>query len=930
VNHYCIIEDTMQLTTEEYNKIKADLKAEIVVEISGLKTNELPTVTAVADNHLFVIADKDSGKAYQATERQLKDAIAVNADFRSAVPTTVPTNAKDGTVYYPTVPGTYTNFKDQTNTALPFASTDGLTYFIYNGTFWTKVASSTNLANYTLKTDTKMIADGQQDAVSTPIIDKAAQSTSVGFLSKTDGHLVTAAEDGNTTNWLSTDFIPVNDLTTVEWNNVNMVAYNGALFVFYNAAKVFISHYSPVPTTPQQIIKVSDRQAGAKFVRCSGRHVGADPFHVYSTIQIRSDAVDGLPAVLTTVSNRPARDYALEPLFSAYLNTSGVYTANTSYRSTDYIPVVTNQEINYTGVAGTASVPVCYYDANKVFVAPAPLAVNKTYTAQKLNVPTGVVFVRMCSRANAGDVYNFKVSFFPTDPKLVTTVQTNTDNIASLFASINNFYTMKDFSTGLFTGNYLDLNGQPAASGVYAMTDFITVKTGYPMSYKGFAGPTVCPVAYYNSSKAFIVSGLLAADYQATPANLIVPNNAAIAYVRMCARINTGDVLAFTIGTPATSTGGGGGTAPSPLYLMPTVGYGKQGELFRLYPFGVIAKNPNDLSNSADVIWSVDNSGNDFWEMTPGASDDNINVQLSTRDYFDTKIDCGTMQLKVTHTTRSPAAPINIINIGDSVTEGSGSNTNPTDGAWTNEFSRRLTGVGAAIPSTPSPAALNLANIYFRGTLGSLTIKHEGRSGWSTQDYLTQSSNNAFWNPATSKFDLAYYLSHNNFNAAQTTGGVDATGSNLVLYIFLGWNDTRNYGVDQAMNYMNQLLDIIHTSHPACSIKLLGLTRPPAIYMRAGGRINNSAHTAMYEQVIPLAKNWQTIANARSTYVEFVPQAPFFNPLECFATASHKLHNRSATSVNYLTDYVHPNNQGHGQIADIAFMNFLYNYCRAS
>jgi lysophospholipase L1-like esterase len=230
---------------------------------------------------------------------------------------------------------------------------------------------------------------------------------------------------------------------------------------------------------------------------------------------------------------------------------------------------------------------------------------------------------------------------------------------------------------------------------------------------------------------------------------------------------------------------------------------------------------------------------------------------------------------------------------------------------------------------------LALTNIYFRGTLGSLTIKHEGRGSWSLYNYLYNASfsvnTNAFWNPGTSKFDLAYYLSQNNFNAAQTANGVDATGSNLVIYLMIGWNDigASGYGVDQAGIYLNQMLDIIHTSHPNCKIKLLGLTQPASTFIRSGAATNSSKYW-MNDKIVPLAKKWQSVADARSAYVEFIPNAPFFNPLECFVTISKKLHNRSNTNVNYVNELPHPNDQGYGQIADVAFMNFLYNYCRAT
>jgi len=126
--------------------------------ISGVKTNELPAVVSVTDQHLFMVADKTTGFAYKATEEQVKEAIAVNTDFKTAVPTTVPVTPSDGTVYLPMVSGTYTNFKDQANASLVVADTDAFPYFLYNGTYWTKRTSAADLTLYA--TDAELAAVG--------------------------------------------------------------------------------------------------------------------------------------------------------------------------------------------------------------------------------------------------------------------------------------------------------------------------------------------------------------------------------------------------------------------------------------------------------------------------------------------------------------------------------------------------------------------------------------------------------------------------------------------------------------------------------------------------------------------------------------------------------------------------------------------------
>lgn len=66
----------------------------------------------------------------------------------TATTTTVPSNPVNGDYYITLGAGTYTNFKDSTNTAIVVSSTDNFAYLVYNGTYWTKVASTLSVTGY--------------------------------------------------------------------------------------------------------------------------------------------------------------------------------------------------------------------------------------------------------------------------------------------------------------------------------------------------------------------------------------------------------------------------------------------------------------------------------------------------------------------------------------------------------------------------------------------------------------------------------------------------------------------------------------------------------------------------------------------------------------------------------------------------------------
>lgn len=62
--------------------------------------------------------------------------------------------------------------------------------------------------------------------------------------------------------------------------------------------------------------------------------------------------------------------------------------------------------------------------------------------------------------------------------------------------------------------------------------------------------------------------------------------------------------------------------------------------------------------------------------------------------------------------------------------------------------------------------------ITLLGTLGSATDplnKNEGRAGWTTTDYMGNTTKNGytnpFWNPTTGKFDFSYYMSQQGYSA---------------------------------------------------------------------------------------------------------------------------------------------------------------------
>lgn len=608
-------------------------------------------------------------------------------------------------------------------------------------------------------------------------------------------------------------------------------------------------------------------------------------------------------------------------LTNGFLTSTGAFTASANWRATGYLPVIPGTVWKYKGLTSGSSYAVMGYNDSQVYTATIFSQVVYPLAYQEFTIPAGVAFIRASARMTSGDVFSLlspsmvEPSSVDTLPAIQDSVTQNTNNLSYLVTSFNYATTT--------TNGFIGTGGTFTAAANWRATPFVAVKVGDMIQYQGNASQSAVAVTAYDINQAYI-SALYDADDTPELTDISIPSG--VAYIRASARMTAGDVFVanvvnFKIDSASSAT-------ENIEYFAPKLAWAKQGDEFRMYPFGIVGKNYKD--RHADVLSDMTNSNEDFIAYSPQAADNDKVIKTYLRGLDGALTVMGNTVVKITHTTQSPAAAVNVICLGDSLTLGTTSAG--IQGAYPNEFSRRLTGTGTALMTgAQSPTALALSNIYFRGTLGDQPIKHEGRGGWGINTYLTAASSgsdtNAFWNPSTTQFDLPFYLNANNFNAAQTTGGVNGTGSNLVLYILLGWNHVYNGQVAAAQTYLNTMLDLIHTQLSGCKIKLLGLQTPPDRNLKST-RGNVSPEQVMREAIIPYAKAWQESAEARSSWVEFVPIAPFFHPEGCYPVQSKVIHPRSATTYSYNTDYVHPDKPGYAQIADVCYYNFLYNYCR--
>jgi hypothetical protein len=123
--------------------------------------NQLQSDPALNMTRLIPVVDFINGQMYNVTLAQLQSLFqfAVNVSYAGPADPTVDPGIPTGKVFYTAgSAGTYTNFKDSTNTAIIVGPTDGLVILSFNGTFWVKqMASLIDLSNYVQKTTDQSI-----------------------------------------------------------------------------------------------------------------------------------------------------------------------------------------------------------------------------------------------------------------------------------------------------------------------------------------------------------------------------------------------------------------------------------------------------------------------------------------------------------------------------------------------------------------------------------------------------------------------------------------------------------------------------------------------------------------------------------------------------------------------------------------------------
>lgn len=310
------------------------------------------------------------------------------------------------------------------------------------------------------------------------------------------------------------------------------------------------------------------------------------------------------------------------------------------------------------------------------------------------------------------------------------------------------------------------------------------------------------------------------------------------------------------------------------------------GDTFQLFWKGVLMV-ADPYKYHVKVECDIGKNYERFFEVTPlvGVVGEHL---FTVTVYDDSGFEVGskTITLSVKNKADSPTATKNVLVVGDSLTAA---------GVYPAEVYRRLT----SSLLTESPVGNGLKNINFIGSRSTNGVKHEGLSGWTFNQFNSNTS--PFYDSSAGVINFATYASN-----------VGASSID-VMTVLLGWNST----MTDISNYRAEVetfITNVKTSYPDCKIILFA---PPFPSKDGLGESYGTSWT--YHEKVAKVKEFDelyaSIASAQDNVYYFnlsgVFDAEYGYPYE--ATPANY---RSTVKINRQTNGVHPNESGYLQIAD--------------
>ena len=311
-----------------------------------------------------------------------------------------------------------------------------------------------------------------------------------------------------------------------------------------------------------------------------------------------------------------------------------------------------------------------------------------------------------------------------------------------------------------------------------------------------------------------------------------------------------------------------------------------------------------------------------YFMYTPQQAEENI-LTFKLYDNAQNLLDTKQVTLKVV-VPGLPANKTTVFFIGDSLVYYN---------RITDEFSRIMTSSDSA---TTVDDTISIYKVYKPAGRGSTNVNligtqkqnykgwqgktyHEGRSGWQWSNFLGTSS--PFYNSSTKSLDFNKYFS--------ARGAVPN-----VIYIGLGWNDTRTIPIDDSgvintttlYNNAKSFLTQLTTQVPTAKIRLWTQNVPGrkgGIGAHVYGATGWSDEHRLKLFMLAMCETYETLAKEFEN-VEVVWTTCMIDSEFALQESESSISYRTASTEVLGVDYVHPADAGFFQIADGIVSDFMH------
>lgn len=405
------------------------------------------------------------------------------------------------------------------------------------------------------------------------------------------------------------------------------------------------------------------------------------------------------------------------------------------------------------------------------------------------------------------------------------------------------------------------------------------------------------------------------------------------------------------------------------------------GDTFELFYKGVmLCKDP--YSYNILVSCNIGNAYGRKYEVTPTTAG-TYTLTMAISDDYGRELETASTALVVKEKMTSPASAINVLCIGDSLTQG---------GYWVDEVFRRLTKTSEKTAiGNAAPTGEGLANIRFIGKKTTTNgAGYEGAGGWRFSHYLSTNlttsnywvtcnhdkteaddhqsiwvdANGVQWQLETIETGRLKFKPHSTTSAVMpssgslswVSGGVNTASITITAaepengnpfvyngaidftrycadlgvagidqcYILLGWNSA-SYEKDETKEDAKAFIDYLLAFNPNMKITLMGLQIPSLDGCAKNYSTSNKTFSNwrnLQEYVFAIDEMYATIASEYPDNVSSMNISGQFDTEYNMQQVPVAVNVRNTTKIDRQNNGVHPSMPGYYQIADAVYRKF--------